>query len=82
LSHSIPSSQHILTDISQPFLAQAEQEKLDYEEKRKIYEQGHSGYTGSFNFSILSSSSLDSAPIPRTKRAVKVEPVEDGAASS
>jgi hypothetical protein len=47
--------------------------KLEYEEKRKIYEQGHAGYAGSFNFSILSSSPLESAPIPRGKRSVKPE---------
>jgi hypothetical protein len=47
--------------------------KLEYEEKRKIYEQGHAGYAGSFNFSILSGSSLASAPIPRGKRVVKAD---------
>jgi hypothetical protein len=63
----------LINVISQPFLAQAEQEKLEYEEKRKVYEQGHTGYTGSFNFSILSGSPLDCAPIPRSKPSVKAE---------
>jgi len=38
----------------QPFLAQAEQEKMEYEAARRIYEDGSSGYGSSnINFSIL-----------------------------
>ena len=37
----------------QPFLAQAEQEKLEYEAARKLYEEGTTGYSNSINFSIL-----------------------------
>ncbi|KAJ6515559.1 putative HMG1 protein, partial [Mycena sanguinolenta] len=43
-----------------PFLAQAEQEKMEYEEKRRVYEDAHNGGGGgqayaasNFNFSIL-----------------------------
>lgn len=62
----------------QPFLAQAEQEKLDYEAKKKMYEEGSSGHFGSFNFSILPGSPMDGASIPRAFKAavapVKAEP--------
>ncbi|KAG6832154.1 hypothetical protein H0H92_004885 [Tricholoma furcatifolium] len=47
-----------MTDAErQPFLAQAEQEKMEYEAARRIYEEGSPGYASSnINFSILPSS--------------------------
>jgi hypothetical protein len=49
-----------MTDAErQPYLAQAEQEKMEYEAARRIYEEGHAGYSSSnINFSILPSSPL------------------------
>ncbi|KAF7800138.1 hypothetical protein EIP86_011383 [Pleurotus ostreatoroseus] len=41
-------------DERKPFLAQAEQEKLEYEAARKLYEEGTTGYSSSINFSVLS----------------------------
>ncbi|KAI0638395.1 hypothetical protein C8Q77DRAFT_1048826 [Trametes polyzona] len=48
-----------------PFLAQAEQEKLEYEAARKMYEEGKTGYGTSINFSILPGSPINLMPIPR-----------------
>ncbi|KAI0772136.1 hypothetical protein BD413DRAFT_475206 [Trametes elegans] len=48
-----------------PFLAQAEQEKLEYEEARKRYEEGPMSYGTSINFSILPGSPINLMPIPR-----------------
>ena len=48
----------------QPFLAQAEQEKLEYESARKLYEEGTTGYSNSINFSILPPGGLNSVPWP------------------
>ncbi|KIL70272.1 hypothetical protein M378DRAFT_156363 [Amanita muscaria Koide BX008] len=46
-----------MTDAErQPFLAQAEQEKMEYEAARKMYEEGTTGPISSINFSILPSS--------------------------
>jgi len=46
-----------MTDAErQPFLAQAEQEKMEYEAARKLYEEGTTGPISSINFSILPSS--------------------------
>ncbi|KAF8622180.1 hypothetical protein AX15_007292 [Amanita polypyramis BW_CC] len=43
-----------MTDAErQPFLAQAEQEKMEYETARKLYEEGTTGPISSINFSIL-----------------------------
>jgi len=43
-----------MTDAErQPFLAQAEQEKMEYEAARRLYEEGTAGYGTSINFSIL-----------------------------
>lgn len=40
--------------LPQPFLAQAEQEKMEYEAARRIYEEGSASYGSSnINFSIL-----------------------------
>jgi len=36
-----------------PFLAQAEQEKMEYEAARRMYEDGSVPYGSSINFSIL-----------------------------
>ncbi|KAI0375874.1 hypothetical protein BV20DRAFT_933142 [Pilatotrama ljubarskyi] len=48
-----------------PFLAQAEQEKLDYEAARKLYEEGTTSYGTRINFSILPGSPINLMPIPR-----------------
>jgi hypothetical protein len=40
-------------DERKPFLAQAEQEKLDYEAARRMYEEGTTSHGSSINFSIL-----------------------------
>ncbi|KAJ7490276.1 hypothetical protein B0H11DRAFT_1719353 [Mycena galericulata] len=40
-------------DERKPFLAQAEQEKMEYEAARRMYEDGTVGYGSSINFSIL-----------------------------
>ena len=43
-----------MTDAErQPFLAQAEQEKMEYESARRLYEEGTTGFGSSINFSIL-----------------------------
>lgn len=40
--------------FSQPFLAQAEQEKMEYEAARRLYEEGTTpGFNSNINFSIL-----------------------------
>jgi len=45
-----------MTDAErQPFLAQAEQEKMEYEAARRLYEEGSTGYGTNINFSILQS---------------------------
>ena len=64
------------TFVFQPFLAQAEQEKLEYEAARKMYEEGSTGYgSSSINFSILPGSPINLMPIPRAgaQRPVKQE---------
>lgn len=43
-----------------PFLAQAEQEKLEYESARKLYEEGTTGYCTSISFSVLPESPFHS----------------------
>jgi len=43
-------------DERKPFLAQAEQEKMEYEAARRLYEEGTTGYGTNINFSILPSS--------------------------
>jgi len=56
-----------------PFLAQAEQEKLEYESARKLYEEGSTGYGTSISFSVLPESPFHStAAVPiRPLRPVK-----------
>ncbi|KAK2466040.1 hypothetical protein APHAL10511_001682 [Amanita phalloides] len=50
-----------MTDAErQPFLAQAEQEKMEYESARKLYEDGTTGPISSINFSILGSPAFSS----------------------
>ena len=63
----------ILIFSSQPFLAQAEQEKLEYEAARRLYEEGTTGLGigTSINFSILPGSPSES-PF-RALRAIKSE---------
>ncbi|KAG8218535.1 hypothetical protein J3R82DRAFT_4174 [Butyriboletus roseoflavus] len=60
-------------DERKPFLAQAEQEKLEYEAARRLYEEGTTGFgTGtSINFSILPGSPSES-PF-RALRTIKTE---------
>ncbi|KAI6130312.1 GRIM-19 protein-domain-containing protein [Pisolithus croceorrhizus] len=48
------------TTKQSPFLAQAEQEKLEYEAARRLYEEGTTGPPSNINFSILPSSPTDS----------------------
>jgi len=50
-----PLSYLILIIFSlQPFLAQAEQEKMEYEAARRVYEEGSNpGFSSNINFSIL-----------------------------
>jgi len=55
-------------DERKPFLAQAEQEKLDYEAARRMYEEGTAAHGSSINFSILPHDDAF-----RTLRPVKVE---------
>ena len=49
----------------QPFLAQAEQEKLEYESARKLYEEGTTGYSSAINFSVLPGT-INSIAFPST----------------
>ncbi|KAF8138358.1 hypothetical protein EV363DRAFT_1313741 [Boletus edulis] len=60
-------------DERKPFLAQAEQEKIEYEAARRLYEEGTTGLGvgTSINFSILSGSPCES-PF-RALRAIKSE---------
>ncbi|KAF7301951.1 hypothetical protein MIND_00761200 [Mycena indigotica] len=55
-------------DERKPFLAQAEQEKMEYEAARRLYEDGAGspGYGTNINFSILPGS-LSPAPFPTLK---------------
>ena len=57
----------------QPFLAQAEQEKIEYEAARRLYEEGTTGFGNgtSINFSILPGSPSES-PF-HALRAIKSE---------
>ncbi|KAH7887528.1 GRIM-19 protein-domain-containing protein [Phlebopus sp. FC_14] len=59
-------------DERKPFLAQAEQEKLDYEAARRLYEEGTTGLGTNINFSILPGSPTES-PF-RALRNLKSEP--------
>ncbi|KAF9077026.1 hypothetical protein BDP27DRAFT_1209653 [Rhodocollybia butyracea] len=45
-------------DERKPFLAQAEQEKMEYEAARRLYEEGTTGYGTSISFSILPGSPI------------------------
>lgn len=58
-----------------PFLAQAEQEKLEYEAARKLYEEGTTGSPSSINFSILPNNPINSIAFPSSSflRPVKQE---------
>lgn len=62
-------------DERKPFLAQAEQEKLEYEAARKLYEEGTTGHPSSINFSILPGSPINSIAFPSGSflRTVKQE---------
>ncbi|KAG2369705.1 hypothetical protein BDR07DRAFT_1388157 [Suillus spraguei] len=59
-------------DERKPFLAQAEQEKLEYEAARRLYEEGTTDLGTSINFSILPSSPSGESPF-RALRATKTE---------
>jgi len=56
-------------DERKPFLAQAEQEKLEYEAARKMYEEGTVGYGTSISFSVLPGSQSGNMlrPLPSVK---------------
>lgn len=60
-----------LTLSSQPFLAQAEQEKLEYESARKRYEEGSMmmDYGTSISFSVLPPNSFQTSSIPLSSSA-------------
>ncbi|EKM59299.1 uncharacterized protein PHACADRAFT_249698 [Phanerochaete carnosa HHB-10118-sp] len=62
-----------------PFLAQAEQEKLEYEAARKMYEDGTVGSSSSINFSILPNNPINSIVFPSSSF---LRPVKQEAASS
>ncbi|KAI0796939.1 hypothetical protein C8Q75DRAFT_729766 [Abortiporus biennis] len=62
-------------DERKPFLAQAEQEKLEYEAARKMYEEGTTGYSSSINFSILPGSTINAIAFPSSLRPLKQEPL-------
>jgi len=69
-------------DERKPFLAQAEQEKLEYEAARKLYEEGTTGYSSSINFSILPGSPINAIAFPSSAssltgilRPLKQEPI-------
>ncbi|KAI0346859.1 hypothetical protein BDW22DRAFT_1322541 [Trametopsis cervina] len=66
-------------DERKPFLAQAEQEKLEYEAARKMYEEGTTGYSSSINFSILPGNPINSIAFPSGSF---LRPVKQEAASS
>lgn len=58
--------------MTQPFLAQAEQEKLEYEAARKVYEEGTTGFSSSsfsssINFSILPGGPINAIAFPSFK---------------
>ncbi|KAG1883204.1 uncharacterized protein F5891DRAFT_972515 [Suillus fuscotomentosus] len=59
-------------DERKPFLAQAKQEKLEYEAARRSYEEGTTDVGTSINFSILPSSPSDESPF-RALRAIQTE---------
>lgn len=59
-------------DERKPFLAQAEQEKLEYEAARRLYEEGTTDVGTSINFSILPGSPTGESPF-RALRAIKTE---------
>ncbi|THH16420.1 hypothetical protein EW146_g4232 [Bondarzewia mesenterica] len=61
-------------DERKPFLAQAEQEKLEYESARKMYEDGTTGYGTSISFSVLPGNPFQTATIPLgSSRSAKAE---------
>ncbi|KAG1725901.1 hypothetical protein EDD22DRAFT_1018869 [Suillus occidentalis] len=59
-------------DERKPFLVQAEQEKLEYEAARRLYEEGTTDVGTSINFSILPGSPSGEYPF-RALRAIKME---------
>ncbi|TFK55608.1 hypothetical protein OE88DRAFT_1651991 [Heliocybe sulcata] len=58
-------------DERKPFLAQAEQEKMEYEAARRLYEEGTVGFE-SINFSVLAGSPIENATIPRSNKAISI----------
>ncbi len=56
--HGFIPDNHFLTFPLQPYLAQAEHEKMEYEAARRLYEEGTTGFGTSINFSILPGSPL------------------------
>ncbi|KIK66707.1 hypothetical protein GYMLUDRAFT_157041 [Collybiopsis luxurians FD-317 M1] len=61
-------------DERKPFLAQAEQEKMEYENARRLYEEGTTGYGTSISFGTLPGSPLF--------QPVKLEPENESESSS
>ncbi|KZT24596.1 hypothetical protein NEOLEDRAFT_1156838 [Neolentinus lepideus HHB14362 ss-1] len=59
-------------DERKPFLAQAEQEKMEYEAARRLYEEGTVGFETSINFSVLPGSPIQTATIPRSNKAISL----------
>ncbi|KAH7916263.1 hypothetical protein BJ138DRAFT_1132040 [Hygrophoropsis aurantiaca] len=59
-------------DERKPFLAQAEQEKLEYEAARRLYEEGTIGLGTSINFSVIPGSPGDESPF-RALRLAKTD---------
>ncbi|KDQ64411.1 hypothetical protein JAAARDRAFT_116407 [Jaapia argillacea MUCL 33604] len=65
----------------QPFLAQAEQEKMEYEAARRLYEEGTIGFETSINFRLSPGSPILSASIPRSKQIMFPTKAEVSASS-
>lgn len=61
---------------AQPFLARAEQEKLEYEAARKRYEEGAMAidFGTSISFSVLPGNSFHTSPIPLSNSAGSSRP--------
>ncbi|CAL1701283.1 unnamed protein product [Somion occarium] len=68
-------------DERKPFLAQAEQEKLEYEAARKLYEEGTTGYSSSINFSILPGGPINAIAFPSFKASSGIARVKHEGAS-
>ncbi|KAE9409933.1 putative HMG1 protein [Gymnopus androsaceus JB14] len=65
-------------DERKPFLAQAEQEKMEYEAARRLYEEGTTGYGTSISFSILPAGSPIYQPIKLESESESDSSAADG----